>query len=65
MRDMNAIGGLRDAGWRVLTVWECSLRGVARLREGEAVSHCAEFLNDTDAYNQNIEGQWEKRGMTH
>lgn len=28
-RDERVVGELETAGWRVLTIWECSLRGVA------------------------------------
>ncbi len=35
-RDRRAIDALQAAGWRVLVIWECALRGPGRLR-GEAV----------------------------
>lgn len=30
-RDVDAVAGMRDAGWRSLWVWECALRGRGRL----------------------------------
>jgi DNA mismatch endonuclease (patch repair protein) len=43
-RDKRAIGALAEAGWRVLIMWECALRGPTRLPVSEAVGSCAEFL---------------------
>ena len=43
-RDLKAVGALTTAGWRVLMVWECALRGPGRLQEAEVLSRCSGFL---------------------
>lgn len=57
-RDLRSVESLRDAGWRVLIIWECALRGVARLSKGEAVARCAAFLCDEHNDSHSIEGDW-------
>ena len=43
-RDRRQFSALRDAGWRVATIWECALKGRHRL-PGETVAEtCAEWL---------------------
>lgn len=44
-RDAKVCAALTDAGWRVLTVWECSLRGVDRWPEEQILDFCEAFLN--------------------
>jgi DNA mismatch endonuclease (patch repair protein) len=44
VRDQQAVRDLTAAGWRVLVVWECALRGPARLPPGTALERCAGFL---------------------
>ena len=48
VRDMRTRQCLLDAGWRVCVVWECALRGSARLEESEAIRRIAEWLADPD-----------------
>lgn len=43
-RDIVAIKQLRLAGWRVLTIWECSLKGKSRLPEGDLISRVSNWL---------------------
>jgi len=43
-RDHKAIVGLRAAGWRVLIVWECALRGPSKLDEAKILDEAAEFI---------------------
>jgi DNA mismatch endonuclease, patch repair protein len=43
-RDKRVIEVLRDEGWRVLTVWECALRGTRRHDLEEVLSKTAAFL---------------------
>lgn len=47
-RDARTETALLSAGWRVLTVWECSLKGRRRKGAGEVVWICAKFLNGSD-----------------
>lgn len=46
LRDRRTDQALSDAGWRVLTVWECSLKGVKRRQPEEVLACCEAFLRD-------------------
>lgn len=43
-RDGTVKERLLAAGWRVLTVWECALKGPGRLAPGEAITRSAVWL---------------------
>jgi DNA mismatch endonuclease (patch repair protein) len=43
-RDERVCAALVDLGWRVLTVWECALRGRSKLAPGSVLDQCAAFL---------------------
>ena len=43
-RDAKVRGQLAAAGWRVLEVWECQLKGPGRLQPGEVLAQCRQFL---------------------
>lgn len=43
-RDAKALRALHTAGWRVLTVWECALRGRNRLAEEKLLDACEAFI---------------------
>lgn len=43
-RDRRAIEALQAAGWRVLVIWECALRGTARLRGDVALDRAQRFI---------------------
>lgn len=56
-RDARAVAELRAADWRVLTVWECALRGPGR-RPLEEILGCArQFLAGTDPKRE-LSGTW-------
>lgn len=44
-RDARASAALAEAGWRALTVWECSMRGIHRWPEERILDICEAFLN--------------------
>jgi DNA mismatch endonuclease (patch repair protein) len=44
MRDTRNLLALRAAQWRVLTVWECCLKGPARQPLAQVIQSCAAFL---------------------
>lgn len=46
-RDSIALSRLRDQGWRVLTVWECALKGSRRWSLDQVLQHCEDFVLDT------------------
>jgi DNA mismatch endonuclease, patch repair protein len=56
-RDSRALTALRDSGWRVLTVWECSLKGPARLPLQEVLCGCAAFVRGTSP-SATLTGSW-------
>lgn len=47
---------LRDAGWRVGTVWECAMRGKGRLSMEDILEACSSWLK-SDASELEIRGQ--------
>ena len=57
-RDVRADDALAAAGWRRLTVWECALRGRARLAPENALDVCERFLRGADQARE-VGGQWE------
>lgn len=48
-RDEHAIGALRTMGWRVMIVWECTLRGPDRLPLEQLALRIARWLTATAA----------------
>jgi len=44
-RDTENIKALKDSGWRVLTIWECSLKGRTRLKESELVEKISGWIS--------------------
>jgi DNA mismatch endonuclease (patch repair protein) len=56
-RDRRNIEKLKASGWRVLTVWECSLRGPARLATEEVMSRCIAFIR-SDWNQAELIGVW-------
>ena len=55
-RDSRVKASLLAAGWRVLTVWECSLKGPLRLETGIVIDRCAGWLLSQQTH-QAIAGQ--------
>jgi DNA mismatch endonuclease (patch repair protein) len=49
-RDRRVRQQLDALGWRVLDVWECSLRGAGRLDAETAIDLCVEFLEGSGSY---------------
>lgn len=56
-RDARVAEELTAAGWRQLTVWECALRGPARLTPPEALDICEQFLAGSEATRE-LSGRW-------
>ena len=57
-RDQRAAGELFGDGWRVLVVWECSLRGPTRLADNDVLARIAAFLQSNRSAECDIEGKW-------
>ena len=55
IRDLRTQDELRQAGWRVATMWECALRGRSRRPIDEVIRTMAEFLR-SDADLATLEG---------
>ena len=56
-RDQVAEAMLRLAGWRVLRVWECALRGRAKLDLGDVIDEVVEWFEKTESLHD-ISGKW-------
>lgn len=50
MRDEKVAQALKSLGWRVLTIWECSLRGPSRAPFELLLDTCAEFIKGKDPF---------------
>jgi DNA mismatch endonuclease (patch repair protein) len=48
---------LRLGGWRLLTIWECSLKGPARRPVDEVIDYCASFIRG-DVLESSLAGKW-------
>ncbi len=57
-RDKLSDEALAGTGWRRLTVWECALRGRAKLRTEDALDACEGFLRGTASAFE-IQGRWD------
>ena len=55
-RDVVATNELKKAGWRILTVWECALKGRKRLTPDQLVDSCASWLKSNRG-NEQIKGR--------
>ena len=56
-RDDAAQSALRNSGWRVLTIWECAVRGPARRSVPDVVADAQAFIL-SDIEQAAIEGSW-------
>jgi len=45
-RDLESVKLLKSMGWRVLTVWECAVKGKTRLQEDDLFSRVSNWLTD-------------------
>lgn len=59
-RDQRKAIELEAAGWRVLTVWECILKGPARRPLAEVTGCCSAFLKSEEKRNE-LAGDWKNR----
>ncbi len=55
-RDISNRQSLLDAGWRVLTIWECALTGKSKLEFNQVVALASEWLLSTILFSE-IEGK--------
>lgn len=57
-RDYRSVEDLKVLDWRVLTIWECSLKGPRRQSIDSILSICTEFLKGNKV-TQEITGLWD------
>ena len=43
-RDRKVVALLKDSGWRVLTIWECSIKGRQKAQFDELIIHAGKWL---------------------
>ena len=55
-RDMFAISLLMDQGWRVLTIWECAIKGPGRYPLNYVLQRCEEFFLENTREFEEISG---------
>ncbi len=60
IRDKRSCSALTDAGWRILTVWECSLKGPGRLTGESIARQCERFISGRQQELE-ISGNWKGR----
>jgi DNA mismatch endonuclease (patch repair protein) len=46
-RDQRTVRALMHAGWRVLTVWECAVKGPGRHATPDILARCLKFVTGT------------------
>jgi hypothetical protein len=63
-RDQRSAKALREAGWRVLIVWECSLKGPGRRPLADVVDSCVAFIKG-EAQQVDLAGLWPENRETH
>ena len=51
-RDAKVYGLLSNHGWRILTVWECSLRGKGKMEFEKLVNTIEDWLNNSIEINE-------------
>lgn len=56
VRDERTTTALLELGWRVANVWECSIRGRAKLAVDDMISNCQHFLLSPEITTINISG---------
>lgn len=56
-RDRRAMAALRSAGWRIMIVWECSLKGIARLQQETVIARCERFVVGCKQMAE-VKGKW-------
>lgn len=51
-RDEESLSHLEGLGWRVLTIWECSIKGKQRLSSDEVTKATVKWLRSDDGHSQ-------------
>jgi DNA mismatch endonuclease (patch repair protein) len=56
-RDRKAVTILRSDGWRVLTIWECAVRGSGRRDQAEVLRAAERFISNCEVSHLEIIGK--------
>lgn len=56
-RDRTTVLALCKSGWRILTVWECSMKGAARRTPVEVIETCIAFVR-SETPEAHLTGMW-------
>lgn len=56
-RDQKNIDALTEQGWRVLTLWECAIKGKQRINEDELLNQIIRWLKDSSQHQTRIRGK--------
>jgi DNA mismatch endonuclease, patch repair protein len=56
LRDARSESSLLKLGWRVATVWECSLRGIGKRGADQVLRACSLFLNSDTVSSVHVRG---------
>jgi len=56
-RDRVSLLALQNEGWRVLVVWECALRGVAKWPIGDLIGYCEKFVREGSETISHVSGK--------
>lgn len=59
IRDRRTTAALHASGWRVMTVWECSLKGPARMPLTEVINLCSTFVRG-EVPHAELKGFWSR-----
>lgn len=59
VRDAAAVDALRSNNWRVLIVWECSIRGPARRELSDVVAEARGFVGGESGFGE-LQGNWRR-----
>lgn len=59
-RDAVAVEKLTHEQWRVLTIWECAIRGPARREVSQVVAEARAFISGED-HSLELQGDWQLR----
>jgi len=55
-RDKIKLSQLSDLGWRVMVIWECSLKGKNRLAVPDVLNSAEDFIISSDMHSIEISG---------
>jgi DNA mismatch endonuclease (patch repair protein) len=57
LRDQQTEAALASAGWRVMTVWECAVKGPARQPFSDVIAACDNFIRGSCLQSE-LQGLW-------